>query len=76
MDQLSGDRVGIVAFAASSYLACPLTTDLGYVNETLDILNTKMISNQGTDIGIGLDTAARALERAADGRRPGRHTLA
>ncbi len=65
-NQLSGDRVGIIAFAGSSYLACPLTTDLGYASETLEILNPNMILNQGTDIGIGLETAVRALDRAAE----------
>jgi tetratricopeptide (TPR) repeat protein len=66
VDQLKGDRVGIVAFAASSYLACPLTTDTDYVLEMLQILGPKMISSQGTDIGLGLETARKALDRGAE----------
>jgi Ca-activated chloride channel family protein len=66
VDQLKGDRVGLVAFAASSYVACPLTTDTDYVLDTLQILGPKMIASQGTDIGIGLDTARKALERGAE----------
>ena len=38
VDQLHGDRVGIVAFAESAYLASPLTSDLNYVLETMKIL--------------------------------------
>ncbi len=61
-----GDRVGLVAFAGSSYLACPLTADQNYLLETVQILSPKMVSNQGTDIGIGLETAWKALERSAE----------
>jgi len=66
VERLNGDRVGIVAFAASSYVACPLTTDLDYVLEALDTLGPNSILNQGTDLGLGLDTAAKALERGAE----------
>jgi len=71
VDKLQGDRVGVVGFAASSYVACPLTTDLGYVLQTAEILNPHMIQNQGTDIGIGLDTALKALDRGAVENTPG-----
>jgi Ca-activated chloride channel family protein len=66
LDRMSGDRVGVVAFAASSYVACPLTTDLDYVREQVEILSPQLVVNQGTDIGIGLETAARALDRGAE----------
>jgi Ca-activated chloride channel family protein len=65
-ERLKGDRMGAVAFAGSAFLACPLTTDLDYLVDTVTILNPKMVTNQGTDIGIGLDTARRALERGAE----------
>ena len=63
---LHGDRVGLVAFAASSYVACPLTTDLDYVLDVTQIMGPKMIANQGTDIGLGLETAMRSLERGSE----------
>lgn len=66
VERLNGDRAGIVAFAASSYLTCPLTTDLGYLLESLDALSPAVVVNQGTDIGIALETAAAALERSAE----------
>lgn len=66
VEQLEGDRSGIVAFAASSYLACPLTTDLPYLADTIQILSPKMISAQGTNIGLGLETALKALERGGE----------
>ncbi len=64
--RLDGDRVGIIGFAASAYVACPLTTDIDYMLETIDTLNSGMVSNQGTDIGIALETSLRALERGAE----------
>lgn len=65
-EQLSGDRVGMVAFAGSSYLASPLTTDVSYFLEMLEVMDPSMISTQGTDIGSALETAIRALERGAE----------
>lgn len=65
-DRLKGDRMGAVAFAGSAFMASPLTTDLDYLSETVSILSPKMVTNQGTDVGIGLDTARKALERGAE----------
>lgn len=66
VSRLEGDRVGLVAFAGSSYLACPLTTDLEYVREVIDTLEPEVISNQGTDIGTALETALKAIDRGAE----------
>lgn len=66
VDRLRGDRVGAVAFAGSSYVASPLTTDLEYLYEVIQILSPRSILNQGTDIGTGLETALRSLERGAE----------
>ena len=72
LDRLQGDRVGLVGFAGSAYVACPLTTDFGYVSETLDILSPKSVTNQGTDIGIALETASRAVLRGAESGTSGK----
>lgn len=66
LERMQGDRVGLVTFAGSSYLACPLTTDLGYVGETLAIAGPDQIQNQGTDIAIALETAQKALDRGSE----------
>lgn len=66
IDGMAGSRVGVVAFASSSYVACPLTTDLDYVLESIEILGPSSVLNQGTDIGLGLTTALAALERGAE----------
>ena len=60
VDQLRGDRVGLVAFAASSYVACPLTTDTDYVLESLQILGPRMIaSREPTSASASIPRARR-----------------
>lgn len=67
LGELSGNRIGLVAFAGSSYVACPLTTDVDYLSDTLNILNPRVIQNQGTNLVSGLETAILALERGKEG---------
>lgn len=66
IQSLRGDRMAIVAFARSTFLASPLTTDSSYISEILDTLEPKDIQNQGTDIGLALETAADTLMRGAE----------
>ena len=66
MKGIAGDRIGLVAFAGSSHLASPLTTDLGFIEEVLSITGPRSVSSQGTDIGVALKTAREALERGAE----------
>jgi Ca-activated chloride channel family protein len=73
--RLQGDRVGVVAFAASSYVASPLTNDLNYVQEVVEVLSPGTLGNQGTDIGLGLETALASLERGAEDSLPSRAIL-
>jgi Ca-activated chloride channel family protein len=66
VDRLQGDRVGVVAFAASAQVSCPLTTDLSYLLDMVQILDPKLATSQGTDIGLGLETARKSIERGAE----------
>ncbi len=66
LSTLNGDRVGVVAFAASTGVVCPLTSDLAYVWDTVQILDPKTMQNQGTDIGLALQTASQAIDRGAE----------
>lgn len=50
IDQLKGDRVGIIAYAGSAVPQLPITTDYGAAKLFLDNLNTDMISSKGTAI--------------------------
>ena len=45
---LKGDRIGLVAFAGTSFVQCPLTVDYGAFSLTLDELDTNSIPRGGT----------------------------
>lgn len=66
LERLSGDRVGLVSFAASAFLACPLTTDLEYLYDTVELQSPNRVPTQGTDISVGLQAAVNALDRGAE----------
>lgn len=48
INKLDGDRVGIVAFAGDSVIACPLTTDYETASTFLDKLSTDSVPSDGT----------------------------
>ncbi|MCS7187001.1 MAG: VWA domain-containing protein [Armatimonadetes bacterium] len=60
----SGDRLGLVVFAAESYTQCPLTDDYDFFLEALDqVQNAREgVVEDGTAIGDGLTVALRRLQ--------------
>ncbi|MCD4650955.1 MAG: VWA domain-containing protein [Candidatus Cloacimonetes bacterium] len=54
IDQLKGDRIGIVSFAGRSFVQSPLTDDYGAAKLFLHLLDTESLSAYGTDIGGAL----------------------
>jgi Ca-activated chloride channel family protein len=64
--QLEGDGIGIVAFAGSAFLVCPLTLDYGAFHQSLDAVDVHTIPLGGTNISSAIETARAALRR-----RPG-----
>jgi Ca-activated chloride channel homolog len=56
-------RVGLVAFAGSAFLQCPLTLDYEAFQNSLDALDEKTMPVPGTDIGHALSEADRAMEK-------------
>lgn len=59
LNRLGSDRVGLIAFAGSSYLQCPLTVDYAAVKTFLSALDADTISRSGTEI-------SRAIQLAID----------
>jgi len=51
VDELHGDRVGLVAFAGSSAVVSPLTTDKLFFKLALEELDTSAVPRGGTNIG-------------------------
>jgi Ca-activated chloride channel homolog len=77
LEQLRGDRVGLIAFAGTAFLQAPLTLDKGAVLTSINDLDTKTIPKGGTDIASAIrlaiaafgkgETMSRALVLMTDG---------
>ncbi|MCX6119287.1 MAG: VWA domain-containing protein [Proteobacteria bacterium] len=62
-----GDRIGLIAFAGTSFVQCPLTSDYDAVRLFLDVLGTELIPIQGTDISGAVRLATKSLVTAGQG---------
>jgi Ca-activated chloride channel family protein len=62
--KIPGNRVGLIAFAGTSFLQCPLTMDYSAFNIALDGLTTQSIPRGGTAIGAALATTHQAFKSA------------
>ena len=63
------DRFGLIAFAGSSYLACPLTSNRTALNEYIDELNCDFIPVGGTNLAGALKRAFTAFKAAEGSHR-------
>ena len=61
LNMLEGDRIGLVAFAGTSYLQCPLTLDYSAAHIFLNAIDTNLIPVQGTAIGHAIRTSVEAF---------------
>jgi Ca-activated chloride channel family protein len=62
VSHLKGDRVGLVAFAGTAFLQCPLTLDYGAFGESLSAVEVGLIPKGGTALAAALDTSIAAFE--------------
>lgn len=60
--QIGGDRVGLVAFAGSAFLQCPLTLDFGAFAQSLQAIDVGIIPRGGTNLAAAVDTSLTAFE--------------
>lgn len=63
LDRLGDARVGVVSFAGTAFLQCPLTIDRAGARMFLEILDTGLINDPGTDLGQALDLARETFQR-------------
>lgn len=62
INRLEGDRVGLIAFAGTAFVQCPLTLDYGAARMFLDVLEPGLIPTPGTNIGQAIELALRSFE--------------
>lgn len=61
VNKLQGDRIGLLPFAGSSYLMCPLTLDYNAFNQSLESIDTKIIPRGGTSLSEVIHSATKIL---------------
>lgn len=61
LSRLRGDRAGLVAFAGSATVECPLTLDYGAVTLFLDAVETGSIPEPGTSLAAAIQAANSAF---------------
>jgi len=62
MQQAKSDRLGLVAFAGSAFLECPLTIDDTAFRQSVTALNVNTISQGGTALAEAINTALTAFK--------------
>jgi Ca-activated chloride channel family protein len=69
LNELQGDRVGLIAFAGRAFLQAPLTIDYEAVVEAINDLDTKTIPEGGTNISSAIALATQSFGKSATGNR-------
>ncbi len=69
VDELQGDRVGLIAFAGRAFLQAPLTIDYSAAIDSINDLDTKTIPEGGTNISAAINLAVQTYGKSAVGNR-------
>jgi len=69
INELQGDRVGLIAFAGRAFLQAPLTIDYEAVMESINNLDAKTIPEGGTNISSAITFATQSFGKSATGNR-------
>ena len=66
VSRLEGDRVGLIPFAGTAFLMCPLTLDYDAFRQSLNALDTQIIPQGGTDLASAIREAQYAFSNNAN----------
>lgn len=61
INELEGDRLGIIVFAGQAYVQLPITTDYSAAKLFLESINTKIVPTQGTNIAAAINLAMESF---------------
>ncbi len=67
MNNLAGDRVGIVAYAGSAFPVLPITTDYAAAKMFLQSMDTDMVSSQGTALDQAIEISSSYFDKKDKG---------
>lgn len=74
LNEMEGDKIGLIVFAGDAYTQIPVTTDYGAARLFLNSVSTEMVSKQGTSISSAIELALRSFspesaeEKAVSGK--------
>src|SRR5438270_2188394 len=68
MQQARSDRLGLVAFAGSAFLQCPLTIDDSAFRQSVESLDVNTIPQGGTALAEAIATASTAFKESDNHR--------
>ncbi len=69
VENLRGDRIGLIAFSGTAFLQCPLTLDYSGFLMVLDDVDTLTIPVGGTSLAAAIMTAVETFEKEASEER-------
>ena len=69
LKKLSNDQIGLVVFAGSAFLQCPLTSDYSMIELFLDGIDTQTVGTQGTAISEALLIAGNSFRENQKGSK-------
>lgn len=62
VDNLQGDRIGIVVFAGRAYTQLPITSDYSAAKLFINTIDTDVVPTQGTSIGQAINLCMEAFD--------------
>ncbi|MEI7982237.1 MAG: VWA domain-containing protein, partial [Bacteroidota bacterium] len=68
IDNLEGDRLGIIVFAGKAYTQLPITTDYAAAKMFIATINTGIVPTQGTAIADALELASNSFGESKHNR--------
>ena len=69
IDQLKGDRMGMIVFAGQAYTQLPITADYSAAKLFLGSVDTDIVPTQGTAIGAAIELASRSFSEESEGSK-------
>jgi Ca-activated chloride channel homolog len=69
MKLAQSDRLGLIAFAGTAFLQCPLTVDDGAFRQSVEALDANIIPQGGSAISEAIDSAITAFEKSGDNHK-------
>jgi Ca-activated chloride channel family protein len=61
VNAFNSDRIGLIIFSSEAFVQSPLTYDQGALQMFIDVLNTSLVPNSGTDFAPALNMAHEKL---------------